>query len=186
MAVFLLLGGLVKPGFALLSAGALVAGCGGRGGEVRSDSSAVPAAESVATSPTVDPTRPAVGGGCPTWGLWQPCSVEDRLARSGLLVERLPEPVRHDFMRVPAVAYATRRRTEIQVFLYPTTTDRARDTDALDTATVAPRGRRVVWRQPATLVTSINLAAIILGLNEREVERVALALGAGLPAGPGR
>jgi hypothetical protein len=89
-------------------------------------------------------------------------------------------------MRVPGVVYETPRRTEIQVFLYASAAERTRDTDQLDTLAVAPPGRRVIWRAPVTLVTSVNLAAIIVGLNAREAERIALALGAGLPAAAAR
>ena len=48
----------------------------------------------------------------------------------------------------------------------------------------APRGTSDtrLWRWPAQLVTSNNMAAIILSLNPRQAERIALALGAGLPA----
>jgi hypothetical protein len=56
----------------------------------------------------------------------------------------------------------------------------------LDTVFVSPPGKRITWRWPATLVTSQNLAAIILSLNERQAERIALALGAGLPAAPAK
>ena len=126
---------------------------------------------------------PDTAGRCPEWGDWRPCSVEKRLERAGLVVQRGTEAVRHDFLQVPGVMYET-SRAEIQVFLYPSAAARARDTDTLDSATVSPPGRRVIWRWPATLVTSGNLAAIVLSLNARQAERIALALGAGLPAPP--
>lgn len=136
-----------------------------------------PLEDSVATIDTVT--------GCPMWGLWRECSVAKRLERAGLVAQRRDEPEQHDFLSVPGIVFST-ERTEIQVFLYPSGEARARDTDAVDSVTVSPRGRRIVWRAPAVLVTSGNLAAIILGFNEREVERAALALGAGLPPRPPR
>lgn len=117
---------------------------------------------------------------CPERGDWRLCSVEKRLERAGLVITRGTEPVRHDFLQVPGVKYET-SRAELQVFLYASAAARAQDTDALDPVAVAPRGRRIIWRWPVTLVTSGNLAAIILSLNERQAERIALALGAGLP-----
>jgi hypothetical protein len=112
--------------------------------------------------------------------------VEERLSRAGLVFERDSQPVRRDFLRAPGVRYRT-FRAEFEVFLYLTAEDRARDTDAIDSITVSPRGERpIIWPMPATLVTSGNLAAIILSLNDRQAERIALALGAGLPAGPPR
>jgi hypothetical protein len=129
---------------------------------------------------------PGSARGCPAWGAWQVCSVEDRLTRAGLVVQRDSQPVRRGFLRVPGIRYRT-FRAEFEVFLYPTREDRVRDTDALDSATVSPRGEpAIIWPTPATLVTSGNLAAIILSLNDRQAERIALALGAGLPAGPPR
>ncbi len=91
--------------------------------------------------------------------------------------------MKHDFLRVEGLVWET-SRAEIQVFIYPSEAERKRDTDALDTVAVAPRGRRIIWRQPVTLVTSGNLAAIVLSLNPRQAERIVLALGAGLPAAP--
>jgi len=126
-------------------------------------------------------TMPPPGGTCPAFGLWQACSVEDRISRAGLAVNRREEGVRHDFMSVEGLVWET-SRAEIQVFLYASEADRKRDTDLLDTVFVAPQGKRIMWRWPAQLVTSSNMAAIILSLNGRQAERIALALGAGLPA----
>ncbi len=119
------------------------------------------------------------------WGNWRECSVAYRLTRAGLDVTRRDAPVSHPFLRVPGTVYET-RNAEIEVFLYTSAADRARDTDALDSVTVAPRGQQVVWRDPPTLVTSNNLAAIILSPNDRQSERIALALGAGMPLEPPR
>lgn len=108
--------------------------------------------------------------------------MEDRIVRAGLAVNRRERGVEHGFMSVDGLVWET-SRAEIQVFLYASEADRKKDTDLLDTVFVAPRdGKRVMWRWPATLVTSGNMAAIILSLNGRQAERIALALGAGLPA----
>jgi hypothetical protein len=146
---------------------------------------AVSAGTTAAASPAAaTDTGPAPG--CPEWGAWQMCSVEERLTRAGLVFQRDSQPVRHGFLRVPGIRYET-FRAEFEVFLYASAAERARDTDALDSSSVSPRGLRpIVWPMPATLVTSGNLAAIILSLNDRQAERIALALGAGLPAAPPR
>ena len=155
-------------------------GCGGEGApkvEVKAKAPEVAKAESTLA------VMPAPGGACPTYGLWQACNVEDRIARAGLAVNRGEEGVKHDFMSVDGLVWET-SRAEIQVFLYASEADRKRDTDMLDTVFVAPQGRRITWRWPAILVTSNNMAAIILSLNGRQAERIALALGAGLPPEP--
>jgi hypothetical protein len=136
--------------------------------------------ETVAAESTLA-TMPKAGGTCPAFGLWQACSVEDRISRAGLAVNRKEEGVHHDFMSVDGLVWET-SRAEIQVFLYASEADRRKDTDKLDTVFVAPHGKRIVWKWPAQLVTSNNMAAIILSLNGRQAERIALALGAGLPA----
>lgn len=157
---------------------ASVIGCGG--GDTPATDTASKAPETVLAESTLA-TMPPPGGTCPAYGLWQACSVEDRISRAGLAVNRREEGVRHDFMSVEGLVWET-SRAEIQVFLYASEADRKKDTDMLDTVFVAPPGRRIMWRWPATLVTSGNMAAIILSLNGRQAERIALALGAGLPA----
>ena len=139
--------------------------------------------KAVVESAAVLSTMPKLGGECPAYGLWQACNVEDRISRAGLAVNRREKGVHHDFMRVDGLVWET-SRAEIQVFLYPSEAERKKDTDMLDTVFVSPPGKRVVWRWPAQLVTSQNMAAIVLSLNGRQAERIALALGAGLPAAP--
>jgi hypothetical protein len=165
---------------ALLVVGAAIAGCG----EKTQPKTEAPKAAAVATAESTLAAMPAPGGTCPTWGLWQACSVEDRISRAGLAVNRKDEGVKHDFMSVEGLVWET-SRAEIQVFLYASEADRKKDTDMLDTVFVAPPGKRIMWRWPAQLVTSNNMAAIILSLNGRQAERIALALGAGLPQAPG-
>jgi hypothetical protein len=165
---------------------ALVTACGRKpsASAVDSGASGAPAA-AVPTDTAGDRGTTETPAACPMVGEWRPCSVEERVARAGIDLKRETEPVHHDFMHVPGIVYTT-SRSRIEVFLYPDSMARARDTDALDSATVSPRGTRVVWKEPATLVMSNNLAAIIITFNERQAERIALALEAGLSAAPGR
>lgn len=142
-----------------------------------------PKAPEVATVESTLAVMPAPGGACPTYGLWQACNVEERISRAGLAVNRRENGIKHDFMRVEGLVWET-SRAEVQVFLYASEEDRMKDTGLLDTVFVSPPGKRIMWRWPATLVTSGNLAAIILSQNGRQSERIALALGAGLPAAP--
>jgi hypothetical protein len=159
--------------------GAAILACGGEA----QPKSEQPKAPDVAKAESSLAVMPSPGGTCPAWGLWQACSVEDRITRAGLAVNRKDEGVKHDFMSVEGLVWET-SRAEIQVFLYASEADRKKDTDMLDTVFVAPPGKRIMWRWPAQLVTSNNMAAIILSLNGRQAERIALALGAGLPRGP--
>lgn len=163
-----------------LSMALSLAGCGE--GKPRTPAADGPASEQAAGGAATS----APGAGCVKEGDWTPCAVKDRLERAGLVFEVRDSAVTHPFFRVPGIAYRVGgREDEVQLFLYPSTAERTRDTEALDSATVSPRGERVTWPAPPTLITSNNLAAVILSLNERTIERLALALGAGLPQ-PGR
>ena len=155
----------------------VVLACGGSEAPKAADTKAP---ETVAAESSLA-AMPEAGGTCPAFGLWRACSVEDRISRAGLAVNRREEGVHHDFMSVDGLVWET-SRAEIQVFLYASEADRKKDTDKLDTVFVAPPGQRIMWKWPAQLVTSNNMAAIILSLNGRQAERIALALGAGLPA----
>lgn len=163
--------------FALLVFPFALPQCGGDGNQPEAEA---PKSPSTVVAESTLATMPPPGGTCPMFGLWQACSVEDRISRAGLAVDRREKGVRHDFMSVEGLVWET-SRAEIQVFLYASESDRKADTDRLDTVFVAPPGKRITWRWPAQLVTSGNMAAIILSLNGRQAERIALALGAGLP-----
>lgn len=109
---------------------------------------------------------------------WDSASVEKRLESAGLAPVRVAGPVRHPFMSVTGRAYHL-GEAELQVFVYADSAAVARDVQRLDTATVAPPGQRTEWRTKPTLIISNNLAAILLSRNERQIERVQLALTAG-------
>lgn len=149
-----------------------------------SAAAASPSVAAAQSRPSTVQTPPLSGGTtCPTWGKWEPCNVENRLTRSGLTFQRTPDPVRYEFMHVPGIEYDN-PVARILVFIYPDQKSREADTNLLDPETVSPRDKKVYYKEPATLVTSINLAAIVITLNERFAERVDNALGAGLPADP--
>ena len=131
----------------------------------------------VSSAPSIGTVPP-----CPMEGNWTPCAVEDRLVHAGVVIEKQPAAVAHPFLHVSGVMYHVgSAEHQLEVFLYPSAAERERDTAVLDSATVSPRGTHVVWRTPPTLVMSNNLVAVILSANDRTAERLALALGAGLP-----
>ncbi len=149
--------------------------------------SAVAASPAVAAAQSQPSTMqtPPVGGGnvCPNWGKWEPCNVENRLSRAGLSFKRTENVIRYDFLQVPGIEYET-PVAKIQVFIYPDQAARTADSDKLDSETASPKDKRFYYKEPAVLVTTINLTAIVITLNERQAERISDALGAGLPADP--
>ena len=158
---------------ALLAAAIASAACEGR------ERTVARAADT--TSPEGHFVAPAVQPGgapsCALGSLWEQCSVRDRLERAGLA----PQPgdtVRHPFLHVPGLRYKV-GDAELQAFVYGSPAMRERDTAPLDSVRAAPPGTETTWERPPTLITSENLAAILIGGNQRQVERVTLALTAG-------
>ena len=149
----------------------MLAACGG--GADAGDASP-PAATAQDTGAT------AAANGCPETGRWQRCSVEKRIERAGMVATLLPDSARKDFLSVPGLRYEL-GRGELQVYLYADSAARKRDTDRLDPTRAAPPGQGGGWPTRALLITSDNMAAVLLTVNETLAERVALALGAGLP-----
>lgn len=128
------------------------------------------------------PVAAVADTGCPKTGDWQLCSVEDRLTRAGLVVEKLPDPAERDLFSIPGIRFKLGARDdEVEVFVYQSAEARKGDTDKLDSIRVAPKGESRSYRVQPLLVTSANLAALIFTMNERTSERVSLALSAGLP-----
>lgn len=155
-----------------------VAACGGGEPEAGEPPAADSTVVAMADSALPD-TGPVVG--CPEWGLWRECNVQKRLDRAGVRIEKQEEGVRHDFLDVEGLVWKT-ARAEVQVFLYPSKAARELDLADVDTVNVSGRDKRIYWKEPAVMVTSGNLAAIVISMNPREQERIALSLGAGLPA----
>jgi hypothetical protein len=135
----------------------------------------------VDTSATTAAADPA-DSTCVKVGLWSDCNVADRLERAGLIARRVSQRVRHDYLSVAGTAYRI-GNDELQVFIYPSAEARERDSMRLDSTTAAPRGARQDWPSTPTLIVSNNLLAILLSRREQQIERVQLALTAGLPSG---
>ena len=141
-----------------------------------------PAARDTTTAPAVasQETGASADTSCPKSGAWRPCNVLDRLEHAGLVLKKEDAPARIPLFSVEGQTYKTTQST-IHVFLYPDQAARRQDTDRLDSVAVAPRGGSYTWNDPAVLVTSNNLAAVVVSPNERQTERIVLALSAGLP-----
>jgi len=71
--------------------------------------------------------------------------------------------------------------SRLEVFLYPDEASLARDLAGIDSASAAPARTVGSWETPPLLIRSANLAAVFLGQNQRQAERLSLALTAGAP-----
>ena len=103
------------------------------------------------------PAVDSVSAHAPTWSM---DLVLGALRSAGLApVER--GAVRESFLDVPGRLISI-PGAELEVFIYGDAIAAARDIDRLDTLAVSPRGTRLVWRKPPSLVTSNNLVIIVL------------------------
>lgn len=127
-------------------------------------------------------TAVAPADGCLKEGLWQWCSVLDRLERAGVVLTPRDSLPPNDLFRGQRRTFTVGAgEDELHLFLYESEAARRADTGAIDSATVSPKGERRSYRVQPLLVTSNNLAALVFTMNERTSERLSLALSAGLP-----
>jgi hypothetical protein len=132
-------------------------------------------------APTTANAAPAPNApGCVSEGDWQACSIEKRLTDAGFVpIRKGPSPT--GVFAVPGTTYVL-GAAELSVYLFRSAKERATATAAIDTVAVAPRGGASPWSSPPTLITSNNLAAVLLSDNGRLIERVQNAITAGLPS----
>ena len=107
-------------------------------------------------------------------GTWDLAIVEGHLQSAGIPVTEAGR-VEHPFMGARGIRILS-DDLELHVFVYGDAAARARDTDRLDTARVAPIGSSVRWPAAASLITSNNLAVIAVGSNKSMHRRVRQAL----------
>jgi hypothetical protein len=120
----------------------------------------------------------AINSSCVNEGAWQPCSLERRLIDAGfVLVNKGAAPT--GVFPVAGTSY-TLGTAALHVYLFASSKARETAVAAIDTVTVAPRGGVANWPMPPTLITSNNLAAVLISDNGRLVERVQNAITAGL------
>jgi len=112
-------------------------------------------------------------------GQWQPCSIEKRLTDAGFVpINKGPAPT--GVFPVGGTSYAL-GDARLHVYIFKSATEREKAVAGIDTTTVSRRGSASPWPLPPTLITSNNLVAVLVSDNARQIERVQLAITAGLP-----
>ena len=112
-------------------------------------------------------------------GEWQSCSIEKRLTDAGFVpINKGPAPA--GVFPVAGTSYAL-GAAQLHVYVFKSAKDRERAVAAIDTTTVSRRGSPSSWPLPPTFITSNNLVAVLVSDNARQIERVQLAITAGLP-----
>lgn len=120
----------------------------------------------------------------PATGLWTEAHLMDRLLRAGVAPRAREGNVPPTaWMGIPPVALRA-GGGEVFAWIYADSVARRAVTDALDPDTGAPRGTVTPFAPPMLFVVQANLAAIITGGTDRNMERIQLALQAGLPVSP--
>ena len=159
---------------------AIAAACSTRS-DKPSDSARVVSAVQTQPPPGAPSDVKALPDTCVKNGRWAACSVERRLKQSGFVVTRLDSAAKkREGFSVKPIVYSL-GQSRLEVFIYKSEADAARDIAAMDTVRVAPRGKTVTWGVPPLLIRSVNLAAVLLTENARQAERASLALTAGPP-----
>ena len=137
--------------------------------------------ESAASVAAVPDSVAAAKPTCVSEGAWQTCSVEKRLTDAGFVLQKQTAPAANLF-RVQGAEYAL-GPARLHVYVFPSAKERAAAVAAIDTIAITRPGTPPAWVGPAWLITSNNLVAVLVSDNGRLVERVQLALTAGLPSG---
>lgn len=142
-----------------------------------------PAADEVGdTTPQSGDSGATGAAPCPMVGLWRTCSVIERLSRAGLGAQLVADSVRQPGLTISGAAYHV-GGGELQLFLYADTADARREAARIqerrDDAEPAATGG--ILRPPA-VIPSLNLVALYFNNNDRQLERIQLAITAGLPA----
>lgn len=132
------------------------------------------------TEISAESSKAAVAASLPLTGKWDEPHLVERLVRAGLAPRALRDQKGGDYWKVPVLAYQVGPAL-LEVYLYPDSAARKAVTSALDTLSAAPPGRAGVYPLSHILVQQNNLAAVMVGGNETQQERVRLALEAGLP-----
>lgn len=108
---------------------------------------------------------------------WNATEVVSRLEAAGLVVRDMGRPIRAAGFSVEGITLSV-SGAELYVFLYPSSRARTADTQRLDSALAAPPGTDSAWETPPRLITSGNLAAVLLSDREQLAERVRNVLAA--------
>ena len=143
----------------------------------RSDSA--PGADSARAS-TPAATPPA----CVSEGDWQPCSIEKRLTDAGYVpINKGPSPA--GVFPVAGTTYAL-GPAQLHIYIFKSAKEREQAIAAIDTTAVSRRGNAAPWPTRPTLITSNNLVGVLESDNGQLIERVQLAITAGLPRAASR
>lgn len=127
-------------------------------------------------------STPGGKAACPATGQWAECSAFAALDRAGLAPRR--DSATGPVSLNPLTKTGTRillGGAEIDLFIYPSETERAHDEARLDKRAFIEASDEPTLRGEPTLIRNANLLAILHSRNDHQRERVSDALSAGPP-----
>lgn len=140
-------------------------------------------AGTVTLSPSIGVRAPAPGDpSCPRTGQWQPCALVDRVVHAGLSFKATDDSMRVPFLPVPGIRYRVAVTDTLLAFFFADSTALRNALVSLDTVRMAPLGDSASqWPSTPIVIRSANLLALYFAENERQIERLRLAITAGAP-----
>jgi hypothetical protein len=120
-------------------------------------------------------------GATPAAGAWTAALIAKRLVDAGLAPQRNDSVAAKTWMNAPVHGWTLGAAT-VHAYIYRDSTARHAAVAALDPATLGPRGQPSPWSAFRALVENGNLAAFIDGGTDRQRDRIATALAAGIGA----
>lgn len=121
---------------------------------------------------------------CPSDGRWNPCVLVDRLVHAGAGAKEVEtDTTRVPFLAPPGIHYRIGKNGLLIAFYFADSVAAKKSWRDLDTLRLMPKGdTTTVWPSLVSPIRSGNLVAAFMGTSNAQVERVSLALRAGLPA----
>jgi hypothetical protein len=118
---------------------------------------------------------------CPATGQWSVCQVTYRLERAGLAPVRDSTRATEAPLQFPGVKLTLGRAGELEIYIYGSASDRERDQARLDPSKYVVYPAPLPMSPVPTLITSVNLIAVLHSRNDHLRERVSDAITAGPP-----
>ena len=121
---------------------------------------------------------------CPGDGLWRPCVLAERVKRMGFDAKVLAnDTTRVPFLSAPGLHYQIGKSGLLIAFYFADSASAKTSWLALDTMRlVPPADTASPWPSKPLAIRSGNMVAAFFGTSATQIERIGLALRAGVPA----
>lgn len=121
---------------------------------------------------------------CPGDGLWRPCVLAERMKRMGFDAKVIDtDTTRVAFLSPPGLHYQIGKSGMLIAFYFGDSASAKKSWLALDTLRLMPAGDTTsAWPSRPLAIHSGNLVAAFFGSSATQIERIGLALRAGVPA----